>query len=84
VNIFHDEHKNVASQLEHLPASCYESAQKLEQQRHIYEKYGVFSKSMIDGTIKKLLDYNDQKLREEIHCNKEKILKLVQQYFHCG
>lgn len=84
VNIFNDEHKNIASQLEHLPASCFESAQRLEKQRHIYEKYGVFSKSMIDGTIKKLLEYNDQKLREEIHCNKEKILKLVQQYFHCG
>lgn len=84
VNIFHEDNKNIASQLEHLPASCYESALKLEQQRDIYEKYGVFSKSMIDGTIKKLLDYNDRKLREEIHCNKEKILKLVQQYFHCG
>ncbi len=84
VNIFHDEHKNVVSNLDHLPSSCYESALKLEEQRDIYEKYGVFSKSMIDGTIKMLKDYNDQKLREEIHCNREKIMKLVQNYFHCG
>lgn len=83
VNIFHDENKEVASNLDHLPASCYESALRLEEQREIYEKYGVFSKSMIDGTIKMLQDYKDQKLREEIHCNKEKIMKLVHNYFHC-
>lgn len=83
VNIFHDEHKDVASNLDHLPTSCYESALKLEEQREIYEKYGVFSKSMIDGTIKMLKDYNDKNLREDIHCNKEKIMKLVHNYFHC-
>ncbi|MEI6695503.1 MAG: glutamine synthetase family protein [Bacteroidota bacterium] len=84
VNIFHDEFKEIASQLDHLPASCYESALKLEEQREIYEKYAVFSKSMIDGTIKKLKAYNDEHLREEIHCSKEKIMKLVHNYFHCG
>ncbi|MCX6230785.1 MAG: glutamine synthetase family protein [Bacteroidetes bacterium] len=84
INIFHEEFKDITSQLEHLPASCYESAIKLEEQREIYEKYGVFSKSMIDGTIKKLKAYNDEQLREEIHCNKEKIMKLVHTYFHCG
>jgi len=83
VNIFHDENKSIATNLDHLPASCFESALKLEEQREIYEKYGVFSKNMIDGTIKMLKNYNDQNLREEIHCSKEKIIKLVNNYFHC-
>ncbi len=84
VNIFHDEFKEIASRLDHLPTSCYESALRLEEQRDIYEKYGVFSKGMIDGVINKLKIYNDEHLREEVHCNKEKIMKLVHDYFHCG
>ncbi len=84
VNIFHDENKEIAGNLDHLPASCVESADRLENQRDIYEKYGVFSKQMIDGTIKKLRDFKDGTLREEIHCDKTKILKLVDKYFHCG
>ena len=84
VNIFHDENKQLINNLAHLPISCYESANKLEEQRHIYEKYSVFTKNMIDGTISMLKEYNDQNLREEIHCNKDKIVKLVNNYFHCG
>ncbi len=84
VNIFHEEHKDIAKNLNQLPTSCMESAERLEQQRDIFEKYGVFSKQMIDGTIKKLKAYNDGQLRAEIHCDKTRILKLVDKYFHCG
>jgi len=84
VNIFHEEHKSITENLEHLPASCWDSAEQLIRQREIYEKYGVFHPATIDGFIKKLKAYNDQNLREEIHCNKEKIMQMVRNYFHCG
>lgn len=84
VNIFMEEHKETLDRLNHLPASCWESALCLEKQKDIYLKYGVFTPSLIEGTIKKLKSYNDQNLREQIHCDKKKTLELVNQYFHCG
>jgi glutamine synthetase len=84
VNIFHDEHKAVQERLDHLPASCFESAERLSQQRNIYEKYGVFAPRLIDGLIAKLKQHNDQNLRTEIKDNPAKIMELVNAFFHCG
>jgi len=84
VNIFHDEHKAIAAKLSHLPASCAESADALEQQREIYEKYGIFNKGMIDGIIKKLRAFNDANLRKEVAENQEKMWDMIKKYFHCG
>ena len=84
VNIFSDENKAVAERLSHLPASCYESAENLAQQRAIFEKHGVFSAQLIDGTIALLKKFNDQQLRAEISSDPEKVMALVARYFHCG
>ncbi len=84
VNIFHDEHKAVTDSLKQLPASCHDSATYLEQQRDIYQKYGVFSKGLIDGTIEKLRSYNDLSIREELAASQEKMQELVNRFFHCG
>ncbi|MFO7722043.1 MAG: glutamine synthetase family protein [Bacteroidales bacterium] len=84
VNIFHDEHKERVKSLKQLPVSCHQSAQQLREQAAIYTQYGVFSQTMIDGIIQMLEKYDDQKLREEIHCKKEKLLDLVKQFYHCG
>lgn len=84
VNIFHDENKSIVDGLKQLPASCYESAACLEAQRDIYEKHGVFSKKLIDGTIAMLRKYDDQNIRQELGDNQEKMLELVTKYFHCG
>jgi len=84
VNIFHDEHKHITQSLKQLPASCWDSAEQLEAQRDIYEKYGVFSKKLIDGQIKLLRDHNDKTLRKEIGDDQEKIMALVNKFFHCG
>jgi len=70
--------------LKQLPASCWDSAEQLEAQRDIYEKYGVFSKKLIDGQIKLLRDHNDKTLRKEIGDDQEKIMALVNKFFHCG
>jgi glutamine synthetase len=84
VNIFHDEHKERVKTLKQLPVSCHSSAQQLREQAAIYTQYGVFSQTMIDGIITMLENYKDQNLREAIHCNKEKLLELVKQFYHCG
>lgn len=84
VNIFDDEHKDRVKSLNHLPASCVESADCLEQQRAIYEAQGVFSKGAIDGIIKKLRAFNDKTLREDIGNDTNKMLEIVKTFFHCG
>lgn len=84
VNIFDKEHKAKAEKLRQLPLSCWESAQMLEDQKEIYMKYGVFPLSLIEGTVKILRSYNDKNLRESIQQDQEKILKLVNQFYHCG
>lgn len=82
VNIFDEAHKATAEKLSHLPASCAESAECLEKQRSIYEEYGVFSKNMLDGIIKKLKAYDDRTLRQDIGDDKARITELVKTYMN--
>jgi glutamine synthetase len=84
VNIFKDEHKDRVKSLSQLPTSCWESAEALEKQKPIYLKYNIFSEGMLDWIISYLKSFNDKKLRQDIGQNEEEIIKLVQQYFHCG
>ncbi len=84
VNIFQEEHKDRVKTLKQLPVSCFESAEYLEKQAKIYQEHGVFSETMIKGVVNMLKAYNDHELREKIQCDKEKLLKLVQQHYHCG
>ncbi|MEG1499201.1 MAG: glutamine synthetase family protein [Bacteroidales bacterium] len=84
VNIFAEENKDKAVKYKQLPVCCAESADRLEEQRKIYEEYGVFSKSMIDGIIKMLQAYNDKHLRTEVENKPVEMLKLVERYMHCG
>jgi glutamine synthetase len=84
VNIFKEELKGRTKSLSQLPASCWESAEALEKQKSIYLKSGIFSEGMIDWIIGYLKSFNDKNLRRDIGQNEEEIMKLVQQYFHCG
>ncbi|MDR1792107.1 MAG: glutamine synthetase family protein [Bacteroidales bacterium] len=84
VNIFKDENKNILDKLQSLPASCWESAQLLEQQRSIYEKYDIFPKNLIDALIQHLKGYKDQHIREELEQYSEKMMELVNKYYYCG
>lgn len=70
--------------MEQLPSSCYKSAEKLIEMRAIFEKDNVFSAKMIDGLATELKAFNDEKLRTEVFDNQEKMLQLVENYFHCG
>ena len=84
VNIFKEANKEVAAKLNHLPASCVESAECLEKQRGFYEKNGVFSAAVIDGFIKKLKALNDKTLRKDIEGDEKKVLELVRKYTNVG
>lgn len=84
VNIHQKENEDKLKALAQLPDSCEASADCLEKQREIFEKYNVFSPAMIDGIIRKLRSYQDRTLRQEIGDNKEEMIKLVYRYFHCG
>lgn len=84
VNIHQKEHADKVKALAQLPDSCSASADCLEKQRAIFEKYNVFSPAMIDGIITKLRSYGDASLRAEIDGNQEEMMKLVKRYFHCG
>lgn len=84
VNIFAEEHKAKVANLKKLPPSCWESAARLEEQKEIYMKYGVFPEGLISGVEKMLRSHSDAHLREEIQHDQGKTLKLVNQFFHCG
>jgi glutamine synthetase len=84
VNIFEEANKSLQNELDHLPTSCFESAEKLQQQRSIYEKYGVFSSGLIEGMINKLRKFDDKDLRTQIKNNPDIVMKLVNTFFHCG
>nr|NQU88886.1 glutamine synthetase [Bacteroidota bacterium] len=84
VNIFSDQYKDKVNDLKQLPASCWESAQSLEQQKNFYTAMNVFPEGLIDNIINKLRKFDDKTLRDGISQDKEAILKLVETFFHCG
>ncbi len=67
-----------------LPQSCAESALNLEHGRKYYEVDGVFSKSVIDGQIRKLKSYNDRSLLQRLKSDPKRIQDLMQTYLHHG
>ena len=84
MNIHQKEHADRLASLACLPDCCEASADCLESQRTIFEKYDVFSPAMIDGIIRRLRSYGDRTLRADIGDDREKMLALVERYFHCG
>ncbi|MBI9039112.1 MAG: glutamine synthetase [Bacteroidales bacterium] len=84
VNIFEEKNKAKLEELSQLPTSCYESAECLEKQKDIYTKYDVFSEGMIDWIVEYLKAFKDKNIREEIENDEEKIMNLVNKFFHCG
>lgn len=83
-NIHDKENEGKRASLRELPTCCVESADLLQQQREEYEKYGVFSQTLIDGVIEELNSYKDGNLREECKNNPELLKETVKKYFYCG
>lgn len=84
VNIFDEKFKTKLAKLGQLPVSCWGSAEMLLKQGSIYREYDVFPQPVIDGVARKLKAYNDKNLRLEIESDQDKVIELVNTYFHCG
>ena len=56
----------------------------VQLQRKVYEEFGVFSPSMIDGIIAQLKSFKDKTLRAQVTKSQAAMAKLVETYFHCG
>jgi glutamine synthetase len=70
--------------LEQLPASCWEAAERLLKDRHFYEKYSVFPPRMIEKLAKDLKAHNDKDMSEKLFGNANALKELVQRFIHCG
>ena len=84
VNIFEDKYKDLVANLKSLPTSCWESAEMLNNQRAIFEKYDVFTPEIINGVIDILKSHNDKNLRQELEQNPDKMMEIVKEFYHCG
>ena len=79
-NIF----RNIPTQqLQQLPASCVESAERLKSKREFFENDGIFPKPLIDFTIESLSAFQDKNLSSELMGNAEATRELVLKYIHC-
>ena len=81
-NIFKEENKHIQERLEQLPASCYESAERLEKKREVFENNGIFPKGMLNNTIRILKSHKDQGLSEKLYGKTDEIKELVEKYLH--
>ena len=84
VNIFKEENKAKLDSLDSLPASCFDSAQCLKNDRELFEADGVFPVGMIDNIISKLKSFDDKDLSERLYGKNEEISELVAKYLHCS
>jgi glutamine synthetase len=82
VNIFKEEYKEKLAQLKHLPTSCCESAEYLDQYRTHFEKNGIFPAGTIDRFIRNLKSFHDKGLSDSLLGNKDGTKKLVDEYLH--
>lgn len=70
-------------QLNQLPASCVESAERLKVKRQIFEKNGIFPEKLISYTIEMLTAFQDKILSNELIKNPERTRELVMKFIHC-
>ena len=84
VNIHDAANADKLHNLSTLPDSCAASADVLERHRDVFERRGVFSKSMIDGIIAQLRSFDDVGLRARAESSHSLAEELVRRYFHCG
>ena len=82
VNIFEGSFKDKLGKLDQLPVSCWDSANKLEEQRHIFEQNNIFPTGTIDSIIHELKAFDDKDLSEKLYGKDDEIRELVNKYLH--
>ncbi|MBE2197251.1 MAG: glutamine synthetase [Anaerolinea sp.] len=63
-NIFRN--AELMARLKSLPSSCVDSARLLQEERHLYERDGIFPESIIDYMAKLLQQENDAHMNERL------------------
>jgi glutamine synthetase len=76
------ENKPGTDNLQHLPTSCWDSADSLTKKREIFEMNNIFPEGMIDSIVRKLKSYDDKDLSDRLIGNDEELRKLVIKYIH--
>jgi glutamine synthetase len=84
VNIFSEENRSRLESLDSLPASCFESAECLGEDRQLYQEGEVFPSGLIDNIISRLKSFDDRDLSERLYGKKEEISELVNRFLHCS
>lgn len=72
------------AELDQLPTSCAEAADRLLETRDTYEAMGVFPSGLIDSWAEMLKDLGDANLRADMAADKVRVEDLVAKYFHVG
>ncbi len=75
--------KSTGTHLAPLPSSCFESAERLEMKRHIFESDNIFTAGLVDYTILSLKSFNDNNLRENLKNDEPAMRELVRRFIHC-
>lgn len=83
VDIHRPENASRIATLQHLPTSCTESAEALNEDRHIYEAYDVFSPAVIEHSISTLRAFNDTDVASKAKADPNLMSQLVNEYLHC-
>ncbi len=83
-NIFEEEHKDTLDKLDHLPASCWESAETLIAQKDVFMQYDVFTEGMLEGVAADLKTFDDYQLSEKLYGKNDEIKALVDAHIHCA
>jgi glutamine synthetase len=84
VNIFDEAHREVLARLDHLPQSCWDSAESLSSHRGVFEANCIFPAGTIDRFIRQLKQFDDKGLSERLYGNQAEIASLVEKYLHWG
>lgn len=82
VDIHKPENASRLASLSHLPASCVESADALQEQRKVYEERGVFSPTYLDAVESQLRGFDDKDLHERAKADLSLMTSLVNRFFH--
>ena len=83
VDIHKPENAARLASLPTLPTGCRASAKCLLEAAPVFEEYGVFSRSMIDGVVKRLESFDDSKAAEALD-DSMLMLEMVREFFYCG
>ncbi|NLJ06040.1 MAG: glutamine synthetase [Sphingobacteriales bacterium] len=84
VNIHKEENKDKCKQLNHLPASCVESADALMKLSSPLTRYGVFTEGILSAISNQLRQFDDKGLSEKLYGKNDEIAELVEKYLHIG